>query len=114
MEQGMTRVRFGPVQIGIIVLTVATAIIHLVLAVPETLIMFYLNGLGYLALVAALYLPAGRPYRRYIRFALMAFTAVTILGWAVMGERSPIGFIDKAIEILLLVLLWLEHRQQNA
>ena len=114
MDQSMTRVQFGPVQIGIIALTVATAIIHILLAIPTNLIMFYLNGLGYLALVAALYLPAGRPYRRYIRFALMAFTAVTILGWAAIGDRNTIGFVDKAIEVLLLILLWIEHRQQNA
>jgi hypothetical protein len=114
MGQASARPRLGPVQYGIIALTIATALIHIYLAIPMTLVMFYLNGLGYLALVAALYLPQFSAYRRQIRWALMAFTAVTILGWVVIGERTPIAFVDKAIEIALLVLLWLEHRQQGA
>lgn len=118
MGQETTRVRMGPVQLGIIVLVVATAIIHIVLAIGTTdittTIMFTLNGLGYLGLVAALYLPMGRPYRRFIRWALMGFAAVTILGWAAIGERNTIAYIDKAIELVLIGLLWLEQRQAAA
>ena len=44
----------------------------------------------------------------------MAYTAVTILGWVAIGERTAIGYVDKAIEVALIVLLWLEHRQQAA
>lgn len=45
----------GTLRIGIIVLTAATALIHLQLNFPDPV--FILNGLGYLTLLAALYLP---------------------------------------------------------
>lgn len=105
---------FGPIQIGIILLAVATAIIHIVLAVPETLLMFYLNGIGYLVLVAALYLPQFQRQRGLIRWALIAYTAVTIIAWVFIGERSTIAYVDKVIEVALIVLLFIESRQPQA
>jgi hypothetical protein len=114
MSQTSARPQLGPMQMAIIALAVATAVIHVILAIPMNLIMFYLNAVGYIALVAALYLPQFAAFQRYIRWALMAYTAVTILGWVAIGERTPIGFIDKAIEIALLVLLFLEQRRQGA
>lgn len=105
-----TRPRLGPLQLGIIALTVATALIHLWLAIPENLILFYLNGLGYLALVTALYLPQLSAYRRWVRYALIAFAAITIIGWVIVGERSTIAYVDKLIEVALIVLLVLEMR----
>ncbi|MBA2447569.1 MAG: hypothetical protein H0V51_06035 [Chloroflexi bacterium] len=53
-------------RIGIIVLALATAIIHVVLAIPETIVPFFLNALGYLdeaiglALIALLWLDGRR------------------------------------------------------
>lgn len=104
---------FGPLQIGIIVLTLATAIIHLVLAIPNQLTMFYLNALGYVVLLAALYLPiaALAPYRSLVRWALIAYTAVTVIAWVAIGERNTIAYADKAIEVALIVLLLLEGRR---
>jgi hypothetical protein len=98
-------------KIAIIILTVATALIHIVLAIPATLYMFYLNGIGYLVLLAAHYLPQLRQYRNLTRWALIAFAAVTILAWVFVGERSLIGYADKAIEVILIVLLFIEGRQ---
>src|SRR5690554_1081720 len=95
----VAQTRIGPLQLGILVLALATALIHIMLAIPTNLILFYLNGLGYIALAVALLLPQLAPYRRLIRYALMAFTAVTIIGWAVAGERSTIAYIDKLIEV---------------
>ena len=43
-----TKIQMGPLQIAIILLTVATAIVHLTLVFPSPL--FILNGLGYLVL----------------------------------------------------------------
>ena len=51
-----TNSRSIPIRLGIIVLTVVTAIVHLYLGF-RGLPLFVLNGLGYLALFAALYLP---------------------------------------------------------
>lgn len=108
----MNTVKLGPIQIGIILLTAATAIIHLVLGIPNGLIMFILNGIGYLALVAALYLPQFKRYNTWVRWALIAFTAVTIIGWIAVGSRNAIGYIDKVIEIALIALLIIEMRQK--
>ncbi len=102
--------RFGVLQIAILLLTAATAAIHLWLGIGAGLPLFILNGLGYLALAAALYLPPLRAYQKWIRWALMAFTAVTVLAWVFIGERSAIGYIDKLIEAALIGLLWIDRR----
>lgn len=104
---------FGPLQIGIILLATATALVHIVLALPANLIMFYLNGLGYIGLAAALYLPQFAAYRRIIRWTLIGFTGVTIAGWAIFGERSLIAYIDKIIEAALIGLLAIDMRKNG-
>lgn len=102
--------RFGIMQIGIILLTLATAIIHFALAFDW---LFYANGLGYLGLLALLYLPipALAPYRGIIRWLLIAFTAVTVIAWISFGIRSPIAYLTKVIEVALVALLFLEGQQ---
>jgi hypothetical protein len=111
METTQKTTQFGMLQIAIILLTVATAIIHLALGIPNGMTMFILNGIGYLVLVAALYLPQLSRYRTLTRWALIGFTAVTVLGWVFIGMRSPIAYVDKAIEIALIVCLFLEGRK---
>lgn len=100
-------------RVGIVLLTLATALIHLQLAFPDPA--FILNGLGYLTLLAALYLPVPRlaRYRNVVRWVLVGFTALTILLWILLGARTPIGYIDKTIEVALIVLLLLEARRSN-
>jgi membrane-bound ClpP family serine protease len=100
-------------RVGIVLLTLATALIHLQLAFPDPA--FILNGLGYLALLAALYLPVPRlaRYRNIVRWVLIGFTALTILLWILLGARTPIGYVDKAIEIALILLLLLEARRSR-
>ncbi len=111
-----TTVRLGPRQIAIIVLTIATALVHLSLGLsnpPD--IMFLLNGIGYLTLVGALYLPIPQlgPYHALLRWALMAFAAVTIIGWIFIGDKTLIiGYPTKVVEVVLIVLLALEARQK--
>ncbi len=104
---------FTALRVGIVLLTLATALIHLQLAFPDPA--FILNGLGYLALLAALYLPVLRltRYRNIVRWVLIGFTALTILLWILLGARTPIGYIDKAIEIALILLLLLEARRSR-
>ena len=103
----------GPLQIAIILLTVATALIHIVLAIPENLWMFYLNGIGYLVLVTALYMPQFERQRGLIRWVLIAYTAVTIIAWVWIGERNTIGYVNKLIEAALIVLLFIDGRQSR-
>ena len=108
-----TQSRLDGRQILILLLVVATALVHLGKGVSDGLLMFIANGLGYLALGAAAYLPIPplAKIRRPAKWALLAFTAITIIGWIAIGERSPIGFIDKAIEVVLLVLLFIDLRR---
>ncbi len=81
-------------------------------------VLFLLNFVGYLVLIVALYLPVPRlasyqqRYHRLIRWALIAFAAVTIYGYfAIVGTMpNPLGELDKALEIGLIVFLLLEDR----
>ncbi|HET9221802.1 MAG TPA: hypothetical protein VFO07_04825 [Roseiflexaceae bacterium] len=107
--------RLSVQQIAIIVLALTTAAIHFSRAAadPEISVLFTLNGLGYLALVAALYAPLSltASKRRLLRGILIGYTAVTIalyLVWGLMsGEWAiPLGPIDKLVEVALIGLLW--------
>ena len=98
-----------PLRIGVIVLTIGTALIHLYLGL-QGFPLFVLNGLGYLTLLAALILPIPRisDYRNLTRWILLGYTALTIFLWIVVGARTVIGYTDKIIEIVLIALLVLE------
>ncbi|HEX6385014.1 MAG TPA: hypothetical protein VF177_10120 [Anaerolineae bacterium] len=107
---------FGLVQIGIIVLTIATAVIHLVILgiVLGVNVLFILNGLGYLALLAAIYLPleflAG--YRSLAKWVLMGYAALTVILYFAMNWPDvwgPLGIITKVIELVLIGLLWVDR-----
>jgi hypothetical protein len=102
-------VQIGGLQIGIIVLTLATAVMHFILGLP----LFILNGLGYLALLAGLYLPIRQVagYRSTVRWVLLGYTALTVILWVFIGARNGFAYTDKVIEVALIVLLWLESRQ---
>lgn len=99
-------------QKAIMALTVATAIIHIVLGFlsgGNFLIIFLLNGIGYLALLAALYfLPQMAGQRSLIRWVLVGYAALTIVLYFVMNDNalsSGLGLVTKAIEIVLVILL---------
>lgn len=106
----------GTRQLAILGLTIATALIHLVLGIGSggTFgILFILNAVGYLVLVAALYwTPAAlRDRRSLIRWLLLAFTALTFILYFVFNWPNifgPLGLVDKVVELLLIILLWLE------
>jgi hypothetical protein len=106
------KMKLTPLQFGVILLTFATAIIHLALGIPNMMVMFILNGIGYIVLVIALYLPALKKQQSWIRWALIAFTAVTILGWVFVGARTTIAYADKLIEVALIVMLLLDGRKK--
>jgi hypothetical protein len=99
------------IRASIIMLTLATALIHLQLNFPDPV--FIMNGLGYLGLLAALYLPLPQlsRYRNLTRWVLIGFTALTIFLWVLFGARIFIGYIDKVIEVALIALLLLDARR---
>jgi hypothetical protein len=92
--------------VAIVDLALITAYIHLTLGGT----LFTLNALGYAALALALALTAiPHPFvRRFAwlpRIGLGAYTAVTIVGYLVMGPYFTLGWVAKAIEVAILVLL---------
>ncbi|MBA3423304.1 MAG: hypothetical protein ACR2HO_11275 [Rubrobacteraceae bacterium] len=102
-----------PLAAGIVLLTLATAVVHLQLNFPDP--MFILNGLGYLGLLGALYLPVPRlaEHKDIVRLVLIGYTSLTLFLWVAIGERTPIGYLDKAIEVSLIVLLLIEARRSR-
>ena len=92
-------------RVGIVVLTLATAQIHSSLGG----LMFTLNAIGYAALAAAMVLPGPLGQLRWlVRYALIGFTTATIAGWLAFGGRFELAYIDKAIEVALIGLLFVE------
>jgi hypothetical protein len=96
------------IRIGVVVLTLIAAIVHLSLLFPDPV--FILNGIGYLALLAVLYWPVPRlvPYRRAVRWTLIGYATLTILAWVAIGERTPLGYSTTAGEVALVLLLLME------
>ena len=103
-------------RVGIFLLTLATALIHLYLALSAIpyyginfgVMLFILNGLGYLGLLAVLQLPILQlvRFRSLARWTLVAYAALTIVLFFVMAPFYDfIGYLDKAIEVALIVLL---------
>ena len=100
----------------VLVTGLITALIHLVLlnvGMGTIDPLFTLNGLGYLALLAALFLdlPVVSKQRTLVHWAFMAFTAVTILAWAIMGgPYTMLGYLTKLDELVLIAALYLHLR----
>lgn len=97
---------------GIILFTLATAFLHIVLY-PD--IMFTLNGLGYIGLLGAYFLPVSFFQQRHnlVWWALAGYTALTIILWVIMGDKtfvagtsSATGYYAKAAEVILLAFLF--------
>lgn len=96
---------------GAVALTLlTTAAIHVWLALPTNLLMFYVNGLGF-AVLAMLYLfpIAAIPRARVIQL-ITVWTGATIVFWLIIGERTLIAYLDKIVELAVLGFLWLEQK----
>ena len=106
-------------RIIISLLTLATAAIHFSFFIsdPRREVIYGLNALGYLTLLAMLYLPIPLldNLHRLVRRMLMGYAAVTIVAYIVFGIVNrewtvPLGPITKLIEVSLIGLLWWEDR----
>jgi hypothetical protein len=92
---------------AVVALTLATAYIHLTFGG----LLFTLNGLGYFSLAVLLAAGAAAPTATVSRFswfprlAVVGYAAITIAGYLVMGPYFSLGFITKAIEGALIVLV---------
>src|SRR6478736_3600295 len=104
--------RFGAIQVAICVLAEATAAAGGAAALGFFAALFYLDGLGYIVLTAALYHPAFARFRRLTRWALIALTVATIIAYfaLIQGQYDAVGIGDKIAEVALIVLLVIEGR----
>jgi hypothetical protein len=106
----------GAIRTGVILLTLFAATVHISLLFPD--LVFILNGLGYVTLLAALYLPISRlmDHRRVVvvRWTLIGYVTLTILLWVVMGERTLLGYSTTAGEVALVGLVVLEGMRLRA
>ena len=100
---------------GIILFTLATALLHLSLFPSYGIDPIVLNGLGYLALLGAYFLPMPflQQNHKLVWWVLFGYTVLTIVLWVIMGEKdfnaspsAPIGYYAKAAEVFLLGFLW--------
>jgi len=109
----------------IALLTAATGIMHLLIGFNivagfgATNWMLVLNGLGYLVLLF-LWWTADGSRRGTIRWILLAYTLITLIGYFVInagdnyGLNNTVGLIVKAIELLLAILLFLYRPSERA
>jgi hypothetical protein len=88
---------------GIVLLGVVSGFTHLGVGLQGDMLLV-LNGLGYLVLVAALFLPIGFlvEKRRQILWVFLSYTIVTFIGYFIshsLGGYSNIGLFTKLIEL---------------
>jgi len=120
-------------QYGIIALTLLTAILHIAAALDKQLFpegpdpLFILNGLGYLGLLGAYFLPISFFQQRHelIRRGLMIFAVITIAAWifiwviqyVIIGGHpffehdSLYGVPAKISEVILIWLLSMDKQR---
>jgi hypothetical protein len=118
MNNTETRPSIGAAQVGIALLALGTAGIHLYLfliegflglgtMLPIYQLLFVGNFFAYLTLAAALVLhisPLAR-FRSFIRTLLIAIAVASIASYFYVGVLDAVGHIDKAIEVLLIVMV---------
>ena len=89
----------------VVVLTLATAAIHLSLGG----LLFVTNAICYAGLALAMVVPGRMGQVRWlVRLALVGFTTATVVGWWLFGARFALAYIDKAIEVVLITTVAFE------
>ena len=119
MDNTGTRAGISPVGIGIALLALGTAGIHLYLfliegflgngkMLPISQLLFVGNVLAYATLAAALLLSPLARVRSLVRVALVSVAVASIASYFYVGVLDATGHIDKAIEVLLILLVTLD------
>ncbi len=118
MNNTEIRPSIGPIQVGIALLALGTAGIHLYLfliegflgngeMLPIYQLLFVGNFFAYVTLTSTLLLhisPLAR-VRSFIRTLLIAIAVASIASYFYVGVLDVVGNVDKAIEVLLIVLV---------
>ncbi len=123
MNQARSQSTF--LSVGIVLLTLFTAGCHLYFGLnglrrplSTYTVLFLLNGLGYLTLLAALTLPIPRlsGYRPLLRRVLAGYAALTIAAWVfsvvvIHFGAIRLAYYTKVDELALILVLWLASRR---
>jgi hypothetical protein len=105
----------APRHYGIIISALVTAYLHLSLYPSMGIDPIVLNGLGYLALLGAYFLPIPffQQRRNLVWWGLFGYTALTFVLWVILGEKdffasdsAAVGYYAKAAELFLMGFLW--------
>ena len=114
-------IQLRSIQLVIAALVVMTAIVHLMAGVDAPLLLA--NGVGYVAILAALYLlPVNflKGLRTPLYWLLIAYTVITIISffaihpWGIEdGSLDWLGLVTKAAEVVLIALVLVDWRQQS-
>src|SRR4051794_2074394 len=94
------------IRIAIVGLTLGTAYIHSTLGG----LLFTLNATGYLVAAVALVVPIALAirFRWFIRLGLMGYALTAIVMWAIQGPYYTTAYIAKAIEVSLIIVLFVD------
>ncbi|MBF8250245.1 MAG: hypothetical protein HW400_846 [Candidatus Levybacteria bacterium] len=103
------------VSVGIIMLTLTTAIVHLYLStlqIGTLAFLFLLNGLGYLGLLIIFFAPQLKSFHKIIGWVFFGYTLLTIIMWFFLGGPQegvldPFEIATKAVELTLATQLFL-------
>ena len=127
MENTETRAGISPVRIGIALLALGTAGIHLYLfliegflgngeMLPIYQLLFVGNVFAYVTLATALLLPLSplARVRSFVRVLLISIAVASIASYFYVGVLDAVGNIDKAIEVLLILLVTVDAATSGA
>src|SRR3954454_11706527 len=94
------------IRIAIVGLVLGTAYIHSTLGG----LLFTLNATGYLVAAVALVVPIALAirFRWFIRLGLMGYALTAIVMWAIQGPYYTTAYIAKAIEVSLIIVLFVD------
>ena len=125
MDNTETRAGISPVRIGIALLALGTAGIHLYLfliegflgngeMLPIYQLLFVGNVFAYATLAAALLLSPLARVRSFVRVVLISIAVASIASYFYVGVLDAVGHIDKAIEVLLILLVTVDAATSGA
>ncbi len=118
MSATESRSSFSPLRVGVLILALATAGIHLYLfliegflgsgtMLPIYQLLFVGNVFAYVTLAVVLNLPVSSlaRFRPVVRVLLIAIATASIISYFYVGVIDTTGNVDKVIEVLLIALL---------
>jgi len=106
-------------QIGIVLSNLTTAFLHLSLLPSMGPDPIALNGLGYLGLLGAYFMPMPmfQQNHKMVWWGMFGYTALTFVLWLILGDQvfvpgtnSATGYYAKGAEIFLMAFLWADKK----